>query len=78
MRGFAEAVSGWFGNKARLRFVPWEEWKPSVSEKEASVTWDHIARSPNCSIAKAQRLLGYYPRYSPPEAVRESLQRSFQ
>jgi hypothetical protein len=37
------------------------------------VTWDHIARSPNCSIRKAERLLGYQPRYRSLEAVRESL-----
>jgi nucleoside-diphosphate-sugar epimerase len=37
------------------------------------VTWDHIAHSPNCSIAKARKLLGYEPRYSSLEAVRESL-----
>jgi nucleoside-diphosphate-sugar epimerase len=37
------------------------------------VTWDHIAHSPNCSIAKARTLLGYEPHYSSLEAVRESL-----
>lgn len=78
LRGYAEAVAGWFGKSAQLRFLPWEEWKQTVTEKEASITWDHIARSPNCSIAKAQRLLGYQPRYRPLEAIRESLQRSFQ
>ena len=36
-------------------------------------TWDHIAHSPNCSIAKAQRLLGYTPRYSSLEAVQEAV-----
>jgi nucleoside-diphosphate-sugar epimerase len=37
------------------------------------MTWDHIAHSPNCSIAKARRLLGYHPRYSSLQAVRESV-----
>jgi nucleoside-diphosphate-sugar epimerase len=45
-----------------------------VSEQEAAFTWDHIAHSPNCSIAKAQRLLGYEPRYTSLEAVQESVQ----
>ena len=31
LRGFAEAVGGWFGRAARLRFVPWEEWRKGVS-----------------------------------------------
>ena len=44
------------------------------SELEAGQTWDHIAHSPNCSIAKAERLLGYRPRYSSLEAVRESVE----
>ena len=73
LRGFAEAVAGWFGQQARIRFLPWEEWRSAVSEKEAKITWDHIARSPVCSIRKAERLLGYRPRYRSLEAVRESL-----
>jgi nucleoside-diphosphate-sugar epimerase len=73
LRGYAETVAGWFGKAAVLRFAPWEEWRKTVSEKEAAVTWDHIARSPNCSIEKARRLIDYAPRYSSMEAVRESV-----
>jgi nucleoside-diphosphate-sugar epimerase len=39
----------------------------------AGATWSHIAHSPNSSIAKAVRLLGYRPRYSSTQAVREAL-----
>jgi nucleoside-diphosphate-sugar epimerase len=74
LRGYAESVAGWFGKTARLRFLPWEEWRATVSKEEAAATWDHIAHSPNCSIAKARKLLGYNPRYSSLEAVNESLQ----
>lgn len=74
LRGYAEAVAGWFGRSARLRFVPLEEWREGVSSGEAEGTWDHIAHSPNCSIAKARRLLGYEPRYTSLQAVRESLE----
>ncbi|MDQ2998305.1 MAG: NAD(P)-dependent oxidoreductase, partial [Chloroflexota bacterium] len=35
---------------------------------------DHIAHSPNCSIAKAQRLLEYRPRYSSLQAVCEAVE----
>ncbi|HEX2909170.1 MAG TPA: NAD(P)-dependent oxidoreductase [Chloroflexia bacterium] len=73
LRGYAEAVSGWFGHSARLRFVGWETWRENVTEQEAAATWDHIAHSPNCSIAKAQRLLEYHPRYTSLEAVREAV-----
>src|SRR3954453_3477690 len=71
--GYARAVASWFGAEANLRFVAWEEWKQSVTEKEAQVTWGHIARSSNCSIDKAQRLLGYQPRYRSSEAIHESV-----
>lgn len=73
MAGYAESVAAWFGKQARIRFLPWEEWRATVAPKEADFTWDHIARSPNCSIEKARRLLGYEPRYRSLEAIRESL-----
>lgn len=73
LRGYAETVADWFGKPPRLSFAPWEEWRSGVSEEEAKGTLDHIAHSPNCSIVKAGRLLGYQPRYSSLQAVRESL-----
>jgi nucleoside-diphosphate-sugar epimerase len=73
LRGYTEAMAAWFGQPARLRYVPWPEWKTQVSEQEAAATWDHIAHSPNCSIAKAQRLLDYRPRYSSLQAVFEAV-----
>ena len=73
LRGYAEAVAAWFGREARLRFLPWPEWKQTVSEEEAAATWEHISRSPNASIDKARRLINYQPRYSSLEAVFESV-----
>jgi nucleoside-diphosphate-sugar epimerase len=73
LTGYAESVADWFGRKARIRFLPWEEWRTTVPARDAEVTWDHIARSPNCSIEKARSLLGYQPRYRSLEAIRESL-----
>lgn len=73
LRGYAEAVYTWFGRPARLRFLPWEEWRKTAAPEEAQATWDHIAHSPNCSIAKARRLLDYQPRYSSLQAVREAV-----
>ena len=73
LRGFAERMAGWFGQTAKLKFLPWEQWSATVSEKDARATWDHIAHSPNCSIAKARTLLGYAPRYSSFEAVTEAV-----
>jgi nucleoside-diphosphate-sugar epimerase len=73
LAGYAERVAGWYGQTARIRFLPWEDWRKTVTEKEASVTWDHIARSPHCSIARAKTRLGYEPRYTSLEAIRASL-----
>jgi predicted RNA polymerase sigma factor len=42
-------------------------------EADARATWDHIAHSPNCSIDKARRSLGYWPRYCSLQAVGEAL-----
>ena len=72
LRGYAEAMAAWFGQPARLRFLAWEEWRATVSEEEASATYDHITHSPSCSIAKARRLLDYQPRYRSLEAVTEA------
>jgi nucleoside-diphosphate-sugar epimerase len=74
LRGYAEAVAGWFGQQARLRFVPWDEWCGLVTVEEAAQTWSHIAHSPNCSITKARALLGYRPRYSSLQSVYEAVQ----
>lgn len=73
LRGYAEALAEWFGQKPDLRFLPWQEWRKEVSELDANITWDHIAHSPNCSIEKARRLLNFEPGYSSLEAVKEAL-----
>jgi nucleoside-diphosphate-sugar epimerase len=73
MTGYAEAVASWYGQRARIRFVPWEDWRAAVPERDAAITWDHIARSPHCSMARAQALLGYEPHYTSLEAIQESL-----
>ncbi len=74
LRGYAEVVATWFGKTAYLKFVPWEEWKNSVSPEDAELTWDHIAHSPNMSIEKAKQYLNYRPRYSSLQAVHESIE----
>jgi nucleoside-diphosphate-sugar epimerase len=73
LKGYAEAMYRWFGHEPKLRFVPWEEWKAAHDPKDAQATWEHIYRSPSHSIAKAERLLGYKPRYTSLEAVYESV-----
>ena len=66
-------MAAWFGEPARLQYLAWDAWCNTVTQQEAQATWDHIAHSPNCSIAKAQRLLEYNPRYSSLQAVQEAV-----
>jgi nucleoside-diphosphate-sugar epimerase len=73
LRGYATAMAEWFGKEANLRFLPWEKWKKTVSERDADATWDHIAHSPNCSIEKARKAIDYNPRYTSLQAVKESV-----
>jgi nucleoside-diphosphate-sugar epimerase len=73
LRAYAEAMFAHFGHVPRLEFLPWEEWRESVSEGEAAATWDHIAHSPHGSIEKARQRLGYSPKYSSLDAVIESI-----
>jgi nucleoside-diphosphate-sugar epimerase len=72
LRGYAETVAGWFGQQARLRFLPYERWAEGVDPTHAQTTWEHIAHSPSMSIEKARTTLGYAPRSSL-RALHESL-----
>lgn len=74
LRGYAESMFRWFGHEPKLEFLGWDAWRTTVPADEAQATWEHITRSPNASIAKAQKLIGYQPRYSSLEAVYESVQ----
>ena len=73
LRGFAERMGAWFEKPARIKFLPWEEWKQGLTEKEIANTEDHLRHSPNCSIEKARNFLGYKPQYTSLEAVQESV-----
>jgi len=73
LRGYAERMALYFGQEARLEYLPWEEFKETLPTEEAQAVWEHIDRSPSCSIEKARRRIGYQPRYSSLEAVQESV-----
>jgi nucleoside-diphosphate-sugar epimerase len=73
LRGYATAMAKWFGQEPNLKYVSWKDWQKTVSPEDAQATWDHIAHSPNCSIAKARERLHYEPRYSSLQAVEEAV-----
>jgi len=73
IRGYSEAMYRFFGHEPKLRYEPFDSWKRGQSAEDAETSWGHIIRSPNHSIAKAERLLGYRPRYTSLEAIFEAV-----
>jgi hypothetical protein len=53
--------------------VPLAEFVKMSDPEQAMITSDHVTRSHSVSIAKAQRVLGYHPRYTSLQAVAESV-----
>ncbi len=76
LRSYAEDAAAWWGRDADLRFLPWAEWKDTVSENDAALTRDHILHSPCASVDKAQRVLGFEPRFTAVEAARDAVRGS--
>jgi nucleoside-diphosphate-sugar epimerase len=73
MREYAEAAAAWFGRRAKLDFLPWDEWRLTVGERDAAISRDHILHSPHASIEKARIALAFDPKYSAIAAVREAV-----
>lgn len=74
MRGYAEAVYRWFGKTPRLTFKPFDEWMLTMSARDAEISRGHVIRSSCHSIEKSRERLGYRPRYSSLDAIRESVE----
>jgi nucleoside-diphosphate-sugar epimerase len=72
-RGLAAGVAAWFGREAVLELVEWNEFERRVGTEHAAATQEHIDRSITASIERSRSILGYAPRYSSLEALRESL-----
>jgi nucleoside-diphosphate-sugar epimerase len=74
LKGYAETVYRWFGKEPRIAFKPFEEWLLDLDEGIRENTKGHVIRSSCHSIEKSRQRLGYKPRYTSLEAVREALQ----
>jgi nucleoside-diphosphate-sugar epimerase len=72
-RGLAAGVAAWFGREAVLELVDWNEFERRVGSEHAATTLDHIDRGIAAGIERSRAILGYAPRYSSLEALRESL-----
>ncbi len=73
LTGLAEALFRHFGNEPNIRYLPWKELKLLLSEEDAAVTEEHITRSPVCSMEKAEKMLGFVPRYNSLDTILDSL-----
>lgn len=73
LRGYAEDIFRWFGHEPNLTFQPFDEWAKGFSPEQAHHAWEHISRSHSFSVEKARRKLGFQPRYTSLEAIKESV-----
>ena len=73
LRGLAAGVAAWFGREPVLDLVDWPEFERRVGAGHAEATREHVTRSIAASIDRARDVLGYQPRYSSLDALRESL-----
>jgi nucleoside-diphosphate-sugar epimerase len=73
LSGLAHAVAGWFGREPVLELVDWSVFESRVGSEHARGTREHVSRSICASIERARAVLGYAPRYTAPEALREAL-----
>jgi nucleoside-diphosphate-sugar epimerase len=75
LRGLASGVAGWFGRDAQIELVDWAEFERRVGADHAAATREHVGRGVAASIQRAREVLGYRPRFSALDALRESLRR---
>lgn len=73
VRGYAALAASWFGTTAELEHLGWSEFRARVGDEHADTSWEHLVRSHVCSIDKARRLLGYRPRFTAGETVRDAV-----
>ena len=73
LRGYAEAMAAHFWRPARLAFLPWDEWRKTVTDAQAAARWITSRIPPIASIAKARERLGYAPAYTSLQAVIEAV-----
>jgi nucleoside-diphosphate-sugar epimerase len=75
MRGLATGVAAWFGREPVLEFVDWPQFERVAGADHATASREHGGRSITASIERARAILGYAPRYSSLETLREALRR---
>jgi nucleoside-diphosphate-sugar epimerase len=73
LRGLAYGAAAWWGREPVLEFVDWAEFERRVGAEHAGATRAHVGRGIAASIERAKAVLGYAPRYSVLQALREAV-----
>ena len=73
LRGLAHGAAAWWGREPVLEFVDWPEFERRVGAQHSAATRAHVGRGIAASIDRAKSVLGYAPRYSVLEALREAV-----
>lgn len=73
LRGLAQGVAAWFGREPVLDLVDWATFTERAGAEHAGITREHVSRSICASIERARAVLGYAPRYTALDALREAL-----
>jgi nucleoside-diphosphate-sugar epimerase len=73
LRGLAAGVAAWFGREPVLDLVDWPEFERRAGAEHAAATRAHVERSIAASIDRARAGLGYAPRWTTLDALREAL-----
>jgi nucleoside-diphosphate-sugar epimerase len=73
LRGLATGVAAWFGREPVLDLVDWAEYERRVGAEHALATREHVSRGIAASIDRARSVLGYAPRFTSLDALREAL-----
>jgi nucleoside-diphosphate-sugar epimerase len=73
LRGLAHGAAAWWGREPKLEFVDWAEFERRVGAGHAEATRAHVGRSIAASIDRAKAVLGYAPRYTVLQGLREAV-----
>jgi len=73
LRGLCAGVAAWFGREPVLDLVDWPEFERRAGADHAAATRAHVERSIAASIDRARAVLGYAPRSTSLDALREAL-----
>ena len=73
LRGLAYGAAAWWGREPNIEYVDWPEFERRVGARHAEATRAHIGRGIAASIERAKAVLGYAPRYSVLEALRDAV-----